>query len=105
LERIPRGRYTKEFREEAVKLITEEKLSYPEAGRRLQLAPTTLMNWVKAQKAGKLADIGKNQRRLTETEMELYRLKRENAALKMERDILKKAAAYFARESLPGTRQ
>jgi len=36
--------------------------------------------------------------------MELARLKRENAELKMERDILKKAAAYFAKESLPGTR-
>ena len=105
MERIPRGRYTKEFREEAVKLITEEKLSFPEAGRRLNLAPTTLMNWVKAQKAGKLGEIGKNQRPLTEIEMELYRLKRENAELKMERDILKKAAAYFAKESLPGTRQ
>ena len=65
MERIPRGRYTKEFREEAVKLVTEEKLSYPEAGRRLKIAPTTLMNWVKAQKAGKLGEIGKNQRPLT----------------------------------------
>lgn len=102
---IPRGKYTKEFREEAVKLITEEQLSYPEAGRRLQLAPTTLMNWVKAQKAGKLADIGKTYRPLTEVEMELARIKKENATLKMECEILKKAAAYFARESLPGTRR
>ena len=102
---IPQGRYTKEFREEAVKLIIEEKLSYPEAGRRLQLAPTTLMNWVKAQKAGKLGEIGKSYRPLTEIEMELARTKKENATLKMECEILKKAAAYFARESLPGTRQ
>jgi transposase-like protein len=65
---IPRGKYTKEFREEAVKLITEERLSYPEAGRRLQLAPTTIMNWVKASKAGKLGEIGKNYRPLTEYE-------------------------------------
>jgi len=71
MERLPRGKYTKEFREEAVKLITEEELSYPEAGRRLQLAPTTLMNWVKAQKAGKLGEIGKSYRPLTEVEMEL----------------------------------
>ena len=35
---IPRGKYTKEFREEAVKLVTEEKLSYPEAGRRLSIS-------------------------------------------------------------------
>ena len=104
MERIPRGRYTREFREEAVKLITEEKLSLPEAGRRLNLAPSTIGNWVKAYKAGKLSDVGKSYRPLTDIEMELYRVKRENVELKMERDILKKAAAYFARESLPGTR-
>jgi transposase-like protein len=104
MERIPRGKYTKEFREEAVKLITEEKLSYPEAGRRLQLAPTTILNWVKASKAGKLGEIGKNYRPLTELEIELARVKKENATLKMECEILKKAAAYFAKESLPGTR-
>ncbi len=101
---IPRGKYTKEFREEAVKLITEEKLSYPEAGRRLQLAPTTIMNWVKASKAGKLGEIGKNYRPLTEVEIELARVKKENVTLKMECEILKKAAAYFAKESLTGTR-
>jgi len=102
---IPRGKYSKEFREEAVKLITEEKLSYPEAGRRLQLASTTIMNWVKAYKAGKLGEIGKDYRPLTEVEIELARTKKENATLKMENEILKKAAAFFARESLPGTRR
>ena len=101
---IPRGKYTKEFREEAVKLITEEKLSLPEAGRRLNLAPTTVGNWVKASIAGKLGEIGKSYRPLTEVEIELARMKKENATLKMENEILKKAAAYFARESLPGTR-
>jgi transposase len=101
---IPRGRYTKEFREEAVKLVTEEKLSLPEAGRRLSLGPSTIGNWVKAYRAGKLGDIGKSYRPLTEIEMELARAKKELAEVKMERDILKKAAAYFARESLPGTR-
>jgi transposase len=101
---IPQGRYTKEFREEAVKLVTEEKLSLPEAGRRLSLPPSTIGNWLKAQKAGKLGDIGKTYRPLTEVEMELARTKKELALIKMERDILKKAAAYFARESLPGTR-
>jgi transposase-like protein len=104
LKGIPRGRYTKEFREEAVKLITEEKLSLPEAGRRLNLAPTTVGNWVKASIAGKLGEIGKSYRPLTEVEIELARMKKENATLKMECEILKKAAAYFARESLPGTR-
>jgi len=105
MKRVPQGRYTKEFREEAVKLVTEEKLSLPEAGRRLNLAPSTVNNWVKASKSGKLADIGKSYRPLTEIEVELSRFKKENATLKMECEILKKAAAYFARESLPGTRR
>ena len=102
---IPQGRYTKEFREEAVKLVTEEKLSLPEAARRLSLAPSTLSYWLKAYKAGKLGEIGKTQRPLTEIEMDLARTKKELVEVKMERDILKKAAAYFARESLPGTRR
>jgi len=102
---IPRGRYTKEFREEAVKLVTEEKLSLPEAAHWLSLAPSTVGNWVKACKAGRLGEVGKSYRPLTEIEMELSRVKKENVELRMERDILKKAAAYFARESLPGTRQ
>jgi transposase len=103
-ERIPNGRYTKEFREEAVKLITEGGLKIPEVGRRLSLAPSTIAYWVKAYKAGKLREVGKAQRPLTEIEMELVRTKRELAEVKMERDILKKATAYFAKESLPGTR-
>ena len=105
MKRGPQGRYTKEFREEAVKLVTEEKLSLPEAARRLSLPPSTLGNWVKVNKEGKLGEIGKAYRPLTEIEMELARTKKENTELRMERDILKKAAAYFARESLPGTRQ
>jgi len=105
LKRGPQGRYNKEFREEAVKLVTEEKLSLPEAARRLSLPPSTLGNWVKQFRAGRLGDIGKAYRPLTEVEMELAKVKKENAELRMERDILKKAAAYFARESLPGTRR
>jgi len=81
------------------------RVSFPEAGHRLSLAPSTLSYWVKAYKAGKLGEIGKMQKPLTEIEMELAKVKKENAELRMERDVLKKAAAYFARESLPGTRQ
>jgi len=105
LKRIPQGRYTREFRQEAVKLVLEQKLSWAKAARQLSLPTSTLANWVKAYNAGKLGEIGKTYRPLTEIEMELARMKKENAELRMERDILKKAAAYFARESLPGTRQ
>jgi transposase len=105
LKGIPQGRYTKEFRWEAVKLITEEGLSWAKAARRLSLPTSTLANWVKAYKAGKLGDVGKTYRPLTEVEIELARTKKELVEVKMERDILKKAAAYFAKESLPGTRR
>jgi transposase len=105
LKGIPQGRYTQEFRQEAVKLVVEERVSCREAAQRLSLAPSTLAYWVKTYKAGKLGEIGKMQKPLTEVEMELARTKKELAEVKMERDILKKAAAYFARESLPGTRQ
>jgi transposase len=76
----------------------------PEAARWLSLPPSTLANWVKAYKAGKLGEGGKTYRPLTEIEMELARTKRELAEVKMQRDRVKKAAAYFAKESLPGTR-
>ena len=79
-------------------------MSVHETAKQLSLAPTTLSNWVKAYKAGKLGEVGKNQRPLTELEMELSKTKRELAEVKMERDILKKAAAYFARESQRGAR-
>jgi transposase len=83
----------------------EDNISCHEAARRLSLAPSTLTYWVKAYKAGKLGEIGKAQKPLTEVEMELARTKKELAEVKMERDILKKATAYFARESLHGMRQ
>lgn len=104
MKRGPNGRYSKEFRDEAVKMVIEDGVSAYEASRRLSLPKSTLENWVRAFKAGKLSDIGGQQRPLTEVEQELAKVKRELAQIKQERDILKKAAAYFAKESLPGTR-
>ena len=104
MERIPRAIYTRELREEAVKLVAEGGLGIPEVGRRLSVSPSTIRYWVKANREGKLREVGKQQRSLTDIEMELARIKRELAEVKMERDVLKKAAAYFAKESLPGTR-
>ena len=104
MERIPRAIYSKELREEAVKLVTEGGLRIPEVSRRLSVSPSALRYWIKANKEGKLKEVGKWQKPLTELEMELARVKRELAIVKMERDILKNATAYFAKESLPGTR-
>lgn len=97
-QRIPSAIYSKEFREQAVKLVTEEGLSTKEAARRLSLPVSTFGYWLKAAQAGKLGEVGKTRRPLTEVELELAKTKRELAEVKMERDLLKKAAAYFARE-------
>ena len=103
MERVPRVVYTKEFKEEAVKMVTEAGLSIPEVARRVSVSTSTIAYWVKLAKEGTLSNDGK-QRPVTGEQMELARLKRENAELRMERDILKKAAAYFAKESLRGMR-
>jgi transposase len=104
MEKVPKAVFTKEFKEEAVKMVLEDKLSIPEVGRRLSIPKSTLAHWVKIAKEGKLSDNGKKQRPVTGEQMEVARLKREIAELRMERDILKNATAYFAKESLKGTR-
>lgn len=97
MNRIPKARYTQEFREEAVKLA--EAVGASEASRRLSIPLKSLTNWLRASKAGKLDDVGCQQKPQMELEAELHRVKRELAEVKMERDLLKKFAAYFAKES------
>jgi len=106
MEKLPRQVYTLEFRRQAVEMIQREGISLAEAARRLSISPKTLLNWVRRAKIGDLpsADAGAPRHLVTEAEAELSRLRRENAELRMERDILKKSAAYFASESLRGTR-
>jgi transposase len=104
MERIPNAVYTKEFREEAVMMVTEGGLTVPEVARRLSIPKSTISYWVRAKRQGTLSSVGGQSRSLTDEEREIARLRREVAELKMERDILKKATAYFAKESLPGTR-
>jgi transposase len=95
---------TRELREEAARLVGEEKLSFREVSRRLSVPQSTLENWVRALRSGKLGEIGVNRPPLTEVERELTQVKRELARVREGRDILKKAAAYFAREPWTSTR-
>jgi len=73
------GHYSKEFRDEAAKLVVEGGVPAYEVSRQLALPKSTLENWVRAFNAGKLGDIGGQQRALTEIELELDRVKRELA--------------------------
>ncbi len=60
---------------------------------------SSLSNWVRAAKKGQLAEVGQGQRVPNEQELELARLRKDLAEVKQERDLLKKFAAYFAKES------
>jgi len=95
--KIPKQSYTDEFKREAVKLV--EAGQKPAAvAKQLSVTEQTLGNWRRAAKAGKL---GKGSGKpITAEQMELSRLRAENMRLRMETEILKKAAAYFAKESL-----
>jgi transposase len=103
MEKLPRRVYTAEFRQQAVEMITRDGLGLAAASRRLAISPKTLTNWVSRAKGGHSLDAAP-RRAATEEQAELARLRRENAELRMERDILKKASAYFAKESLRATR-
>jgi len=74
MQRVPNGRYTGEFREEAVKMVTEGGLSVLEVSSRLSLPKSALERWRRVSKRGNLGDVGKGQRPLTEIESELVKI-------------------------------
>lgn len=83
--------FTNEFKEEAVKLVADGKLSVAEAARRLSLSPQTLKNWVTKHRAGNLnAPVSMS---VSELESEVSRLRKELAEARLEKEILKKAMA------------
>ena len=93
----PPRMYTPEFKGAAVRLVLEERQPKRAVARDLDLTPSVLDNWVRQAQI----DAGKGPvGALTSSEREeLVRLRRENRQLQMERAILKKAAAFFAKES------
>ena len=91
-----RRRYTREFKVEAVKLVTEKGYSMAEAARSLDIGQTLLRSWKMAfDKEGEQAFPGNGH--LPPIEEELRQLRADNKRLLMERDILKKATAFFAK--------
>jgi transposase-like protein len=92
-----RARYTLEFKLEAVRLVKAGQEGSVTA-RVLGIPKATLGNWVRLGEKGELQGAG--DRPVSAEQMELARLRAELARVKMERDILKKATAYFAKESL-----
>ena len=95
--KIPKQAYTTEFRELAVKRVKDGQ-NVSTVAKDLGLVEQTLRNWVKVAAAGKLGGAGTKV--VSAEEMELSRLRAENIRLKRELEIIKKAAAYFARDVL-----
>ena len=96
MEKLPRAQYSPEFREQAVRTYRESGLTLEAAAKRLSLPKGTLKNWIYAAEQGKLTDIGKHQKPLTEMELELSRLKRELAETKMEREFASRRQSALA---------
>jgi transposase len=96
----PDRRYTVEFREAAVRQVLDGGRSVPHVARSLEMSGKTLANWVMKARRGQPLLKRVPVRPVDEVQAELARLRQENARLKLEKEILKKAAAYFAKESM-----
>ena len=96
---MERRKFTREFKLEAVKLIKERGVSVAQAARDLGVNDGMLYSWVR-QLADDPEQSFPGQGQMKPEQAEIARLRREVTKLKAERDILKKAAAYFAKESM-----
>lgn len=92
-----RRKHSKEFKEEAVKLVTVQGYQVSEAARNLGLHPNVLGRWKRELEVQEGEDAAPGGSAAMQSE--LKRLRKENKRLQMEREILKKAAVFFAKES------
>lgn len=99
-----RGKYTTQFKLEAVRQVKSGQ-AISVVARVLNIPKASLSNWVRQDRSGDLGSVGDKPGAsvVTPEQMELARLRAEVARLRMERDIAKKAAAYFAQDTLRGT--
>jgi len=100
------SKYTKEFRDETVELVFNSEKSAIQIAKDLGINEKTLYNWIKVYKKEHNITVAVNEAKSSkfssqeEMALELKKLRAENKLLKQERDILKKATAYFAKETL-----
>ncbi len=94
-----RRSFNREFKPEAVRLVSERGVAVAQAARDLDVHENVLRKWIRETTADpQHAFPGKGVMKPEQAELE--RLRKENAKLRMERDLLKKAATYFAKESM-----
>ena len=103
-DRQLRAQYTREFKQEAVRQVRSGQ-AIAVVAKVLGIPKASLSNWVRLSAKGELDGAGGGDKsiQVSPEQMEIARLRAENARLRMERDIAKKAAAYFAQDTLRGT--
>ena len=97
MERQVRAQYTADYKTQAVSLA--ETLGATKAARKLGISVKTLENWIRLSRDGAGFNKDGKRRPVSDLEAEVARLRAETSQLRMERDFIKKAAAYFAKES------
>lgn len=97
--KVARRIFTLDFKAEVVRHRKAENLSFAEVGKKFDVLPKLVQQWEKQYEAGALT-VETGRRQVSPEQAEIGRMKSELSKLKMENAILKKAAAYFARESL-----
>jgi transposase len=95
---VTRKRYSKEFKLDAISLVLEQGYSRAEAARSLSINPNVLARWIKEHES-RDGELFRGNGKLTAEQLEIRRLREENKRLRMEKEILKKAAAFFAQET------
>jgi transposase len=96
-------KYNPELKAEVIKLLTEERLTQIEVSQRLGIPAGTIGNWASRYAAEAHANSPEGEQSYAELKAENERLRKELMEARLEREILKKATAYFAKESLLGT--
>lgn len=97
MNRQSKTKYTTEFKERAVGMVISSEKSTAQIAKDLGIKTTTLYSWINKTKSSNVQEVGQTNEQMFD---ELKRLKKELAEVKEQRDILKKATAYFAKESL-----
>ena len=95
---MPKKTYTKEFKTDAVNLVKEQNYTIAEASRRLEISESMLGKWVRSAR-NEGDDAFRGNGNMTAEQKEIHQLREENRRLKMEKEILKKATVFFAKET------
>ena len=93
-----RPKYSLEYKQDAAKLVIEKGYTHEQAASHLGVSLSAIGRWVRAERGPATASTGKPSVLNLTDQAELIRLRKENEQLRMEREILKKAAVFFAKE-------